>query len=267
MKRTLLLLGACALLFGCRPGGSGIPNPLSGTWSEIESSLAGGELPFDLADVDPDAAFELINSGFSGGVRHIELQGLSELLPSALTGALADAAAGVGAEAAALQDWLGLDLGAVIGWLTTTLGPIVDALLEFLGLGSLDEVLPDLIDLQALVDGFGGDLAALLAELPGLGGTLPDSASCTLAVSQLTCGALACGDLSCDPVQQVVDLGPGVDALLTLSVEVSGSFQGPHNAQLYVTTDLQCDGADCAAVLGLLPIEIPFTYSLVASDL
>jgi hypothetical protein len=65
----------------------------------------------------------------------------------------------------------------------------------------------------------------------------------------------------------VVDLAPGVEALLTLSVEVSGSFQGANNAQLYVTTDVRCDGADCDAALGLLPIELPFTYSLTASDL
>jgi hypothetical protein len=267
MKRSLLLLGVCALLFGCRPG-SGIPNPPSGTWSEVESSLSSGELPFTLGDVDPDAAFELLNTGRSGGVRHLELQGLSELLPSALTGALADAAGGVAADAEAIQDWLGLgDLGAVISCLERTFEPIVQALLDFLGLGSPDDLLGDFLSLEALVDGFPGGLDALLAQLPGLGGTLPDTTTCTLATSQLTCGTLACGDLRCDPVSQFVDLRPGVDAVLTLSVEVSGGFQGSHDAQLYVATDLQCEGSDCSAVLDLIPVELPFTYSLVATDL
>jgi hypothetical protein len=249
-KRSLAALLPFVLVSGCLPNGGSLPEPISGIWEEIEANLPGG-LPFDLSELDPDALFELINNG--GG--SIDLEGLSGAIPTAITDELAAILEELGASAGDLGDLLGAgDLQALIDELLALAEPwlsFIEPFLQLLGFDSLEDALNDLLDLESLLASFGGDLQALLDELLGLAGSLPDATSCTLEDNLLTC----------ETVEQVIDLSP-LDAVLTFTVDVSGTFSSGTSATLNITVDLTCEGTDCDAILGQLDVDFPFTYTV-----
>ena len=259
MRKRLAVVAVAAVFatgLGCDQG----VDPQAGLWDELGLQLP-ADVPLDALDLDADALFELINLG--GG--EIDLGGLGENVPGAIQDLIAaelgDAVdlggllgtgdvAGLISELESLLDLLSSGLGGLFSFL-------FDPLLDFFGLGSLGELedlLNDVLDSSGLLAGL-PDLQGLLDELNGLPGTIP-------AGHDLECSLSGSG-IACDTLTHVIDVTPAADAVIDLSIDVTGVFAGPTSVTLHVTVDAACTGADCAEVLGLTGLTFPFTYSVM----
>lgn len=76
--------------------------------------------------------------------------------------------------------------------------------------------------------------------------------------------ALESGDFDCTAIV-MEDALDGVDATLTISQTISGSFEDEHNGEVTVDASVSCEGADCEAVAAAVELTLPCASSATAT--
>lgn len=76
--------------------------------------------------------------------------------------------------------------------------------------------------------------------------------------------ALESGDFDCTAIV-MEDAVDELDATLTISQTISGSFEDEHNGEVTIDASVSCEGADCEAIAAAVELTLPCASNATAT--